>query len=222
MKAATLHFFFAPEKSFCSVARQRHLSVHLRANTDDGAEVPDVEADEALQCRKATRGEFVFYLLARFINAEIKSFTLKHICGRMSFPDGFLKLHLQAQLVKDRHSLVRMGSLYSDEEEEVLETPPEKVQMTWTRERCEAEKINKRNAPENFRELMSLKPSVNFHKHLHLLSAPVFNAESSSLPHLDALLTPVALCSNVTQRSVQREADAHCGEAERGDRQQIP
>lgn len=91
----------------------------------------------------------------------------------MSLPDGFLKLHLQAQLVKDRHSLVRMGSLYSDEEEEVLETPPEKVQMTWTRERCEAEKINKRNAPENFRELMSLKPSVNFHNHLHLLSAPV-------------------------------------------------
>lgn len=81
----------------------------------------------------------------------------------MSFCDGFIKLHAQAQLVKDRHSLVRMGSLYSDEEEEVLEAPPEKVHMTWTRERCEAEKTNKRNAPENFRELMSLKPSVNSH-----------------------------------------------------------
>lgn len=87
----------------------------------------------------------------------------------MSFCDGFFKLHPQAQLVKDRHSLVRMGSLYSDEEEEVLEAPPEKVHMTWTRERCEAEKTNKRNAPENFRELMSLKPSVNFHLHLRLL-----------------------------------------------------
>lgn len=81
-----------------------------------------------------------------------------------------------------------MGSLYSDEEEEVLEAPPEKVQMTWTRERCEAEKINKRNAPENFRELMSLKPSVNFHEYLHLVSAPVFNTQSSSLPCLDILL----------------------------------
>lgn len=70
--------------------------------------------------------------------------------------------HPQAQLVKDRHSLVRMGSLYSDEEEEVVEAPPEKVQMTWTRERCEAEKRNRKNAPENFRELMSLKPSVVF------------------------------------------------------------
>lgn len=66
--------------------------------------------------------------------------------------------HLQAQLVKDRHSLVRMGSLYSDEEEEVVEGPPEKVQMTWTKEKCEAERRNRNNAPENFRELISLKP----------------------------------------------------------------
>lgn len=43
-----------------------------------------------------------------------------------------------------------------------MEAPPEKVQMTWTRERCEAEKRNRKNAPENFRELMSLKPSVVF------------------------------------------------------------
>lgn len=68
--------------------------------------------------------------------------------------------HLQAQLVKDRHSLVRMGSLYSDEEEDVVELPTEKVQMTWTREKVEAEKRNKSGAPENFRELMSLKLSV--------------------------------------------------------------
>lgn len=66
----------------------------------------------------------------------------------------------QAQLVKDRHSLVRMGSLYSDEEEEVVEAPPEKVQMTWTREKCEAERRNRNNAPQNFRELISLKPYV--------------------------------------------------------------
>ena len=53
-----------------------------------------------------------------------------------------------------------MGSLYSDEEEEVAELPTEKVQMTWTREKVEAEKKNKGGVPENFRELMSLKPSV--------------------------------------------------------------
>lgn len=80
---------------------------------------------------------------------------------------------LQAQLVKDRHSLVRMGSLYSDEEEEVVEAPPEKVQMTWTREKCEAEKRNRKNAPENFRELMSLKPLVPF-TYLHCISNSIF------------------------------------------------
>lgn len=56
--------------------------------------------------------------------------------------------------------MVRMGSLYSDEEEDVVELPSEKVQMTWTREKVEAEKKNKSGVPENFRELMSLKPSV--------------------------------------------------------------
>ncbi|XP_010739215.1 solute carrier family 12 member 4 [Larimichthys crocea] len=73
----------------------------------------------------------------------------------------------EAQLVKDRHSLVRMGSLYSDEEEEVVESPPEKVQMTWTREKCEAERRNRNNAPENFRELMSLKPDQSNVRRMH-------------------------------------------------------
>lgn len=73
----------------------------------------------------------------------------------------------EAQLVKDRHSLVRMGSLYSDEEEEILDVPPQKVQMTWTKERCEAEKSNNRNAPENFRELISLKPDQSNVRRMH-------------------------------------------------------
>lgn len=73
----------------------------------------------------------------------------------------------EAQLVKDRHSLVRMGSLYSDEEEEIVEAPPEKLQMTWTREKCEAERRNKNNAPENFRELISLKPDQSNVRRMH-------------------------------------------------------
>lgn len=73
----------------------------------------------------------------------------------------------EAQLVKDRHSLVRMGSLYSDEEEEVPETPPAKVQMTWTKEKLEAERRNRNNAPENFRELISLKPDQSNVRRMH-------------------------------------------------------
>lgn len=71
-----------------------------------------------------------------------------------------------------------MGSLYSDEEEEVVEAPPEKVQMTWTQERCEAEKRNRKNAPENFRELMSLKPSVVLVSVAHLFNAYQNNSHS--------------------------------------------
>lgn len=73
----------------------------------------------------------------------------------------------EAQLVKDRHSLIRMGSLYSDEEEDVVETVPEKIQMTWTREKCEAERRNRANAPENFRELISLKPDQSNVRRMH-------------------------------------------------------
>uniref|UniRef100_A0A8C2Q8Z0 Solute carrier family 12 member 4 n=1 Tax=Cyprinus carpio TaxID=7962 RepID=A0A8C2Q8Z0_CYPCA len=70
-------------------------------------------------------------------------------------------------LVKDRHSLIRMGSLYSDEEEETIEVLPEKNQMTWTSEKMEAERRNRNNAPENFRELISIKPDQSNVRRMH-------------------------------------------------------
>ncbi|ROI15906.1 Solute carrier family 12 member 4 [Anabarilius grahami] len=73
----------------------------------------------------------------------------------------------EAQLVKDRHSLIRMGSLYSDEEEETIEVLPEKNQMTWTSEKIEAERRNRSNAPENFRELISIKPDQSNVRRMH-------------------------------------------------------
>ncbi len=57
-----------------------------------------------------------------------------------------------------------MGSLYSDEEEETIEELPEKNQMTWTSEKIEAERRNRNSAPENFRELISIKPWVGKHE----------------------------------------------------------
>ncbi|XP_026992859.1 solute carrier family 12 member 4 isoform X2 [Tachysurus fulvidraco] len=73
----------------------------------------------------------------------------------------------EAQLVKDRHSLVRMGSLYSDEEEETLDIVPEKIQMTWTKDKLDTERRNRNNAPENFRELISLKPDQSNVRRMH-------------------------------------------------------
>uniref|UniRef100_A0A803Y5I2 SLC12A transporter C-terminal domain-containing protein n=1 Tax=Meleagris gallopavo TaxID=9103 RepID=A0A803Y5I2_MELGA len=51
----------------------------------------------------------------------------------------------EAQLVKDRHSIARLESLYSDEEDEG-DTVPENIQMTWTKEKCDAEKRNRGSA----------------------------------------------------------------------------
>lgn len=66
-------------------------------------------------------------------------------------------LFFQAQLVKDRHSIIRLESLYSDEEDEG-EAVPERIQMTWTKEKCDSDKRIRNNAVENFRELISIKP----------------------------------------------------------------
>lgn len=64
---------------------------------------------------------------------------------------------LQAQLVKDRHSIARLESLYSDEEDEG-DPVPENIQMTWTKEKCDAEKRNRGSAVGSFRDLITIKP----------------------------------------------------------------
>lgn len=65
---------------------------------------------------------------------------------------------LQAQLVKDRHSALRLESLYSDEEDESA-AGPDKIQMTWTRDKyMAAEPWDPSHAPDNFRELVHIKP----------------------------------------------------------------
>lgn len=64
----------------------------------------------------------------------------------------------QAQLVKDRHSALRLESLYSDEEDE-SGTGADKIQMTWTRDKyMAAESWDPSHAPDNFRELVHIKP----------------------------------------------------------------
>lgn len=64
----------------------------------------------------------------------------------------------QAQLVKDRHSALRLESLYSDEEDESV-AGTDKIQMTWTRDKyMEAEPWDPSHTPDNFRELVHIKP----------------------------------------------------------------
>uniref|UniRef100_A0A8C1MH82 Solute carrier family 12 member 4 n=1 Tax=Cyprinus carpio TaxID=7962 RepID=A0A8C1MH82_CYPCA len=101
------------------------------------------------------------YTYERTLMMEQRSQMLKQM--RLSIAER----DREAQLVKDRHSLIRMGSLYSDEEEETIEVLPEKNQMTWTSEKMEAERRNRNNAPENFRELISIKPDQSNVRRMH-------------------------------------------------------
>ena len=64
----------------------------------------------------------------------------------------------QAQLVKDRHSALRLESLYSDEEDDSA-AGADKIQMTWTRDKyMAAESWDPSHGPDNFRELVHIKP----------------------------------------------------------------
>ncbi|KAM4639452.1 solute carrier family 12 member 4 isoform 5-T8 [Amazona ochrocephala] len=72
----------------------------------------------------------------------------------------------EAQLVKDRHSVARLESLYSDEEDET-EPVPENIQMTWTKEKCDAEKRNRGSAVGSFRDLISIKPNQSNVRRMH-------------------------------------------------------
>ncbi|XP_063510471.1 solute carrier family 12 member 4 isoform X7 [Pongo pygmaeus] len=63
----------------------------------------------------------------------------------------------EAQLVKDRHSALRLESLYSDEEDESA-VGADKIQMTWTRDKYITETWDPSHAPDNFRELVHIKP----------------------------------------------------------------
>ncbi|XP_029388610.1 solute carrier family 12 member 4 [Mus pahari] len=72
----------------------------------------------------------------------------------------------EAQLVKDRHSALRLESLYSDEEEESA-AGADKIQMTWTRDKYMAEPWDPSHAPDNFRELVHIKPDQSNVRRMH-------------------------------------------------------
>ncbi|XP_067905580.1 solute carrier family 12 member 4 isoform X1 [Heterodontus francisci] len=73
----------------------------------------------------------------------------------------------EAQLVKDRNSIIHQGNVYLDEEEDV-HVYPDKIQMTWTKEKCESERNrNKATTPNSFRELISIKPDQSNVRRMH-------------------------------------------------------
>ncbi|KAG5848713.1 hypothetical protein ANANG_G00102300 [Anguilla anguilla] len=71
----------------------------------------------------------------------------------------------EAQLVKDRHSMVHLGGLYTDKE--LLEQPEEITQMTWTRDDHSTERGNGNKGPESFCKLIRVKPDHSNVRRMH-------------------------------------------------------
>ncbi|XP_041031748.1 solute carrier family 12 member 6 [Carcharodon carcharias] len=79
----------------------------------------------------------------------------------------FSALCPQAQFVKDRNSTLRLASLGSDDEDEV-DAMPDRVQMTWTRDKYLGEKQRSRaQTPEGFRDLLSIRPDQSNVRRMH-------------------------------------------------------
>ncbi|XP_017394924.1 solute carrier family 12 member 4 isoform X4 [Cebus imitator] len=72
----------------------------------------------------------------------------------------------EAQLVKDRHSALRLEGLYSDEEDESA-VGTDKIQMTWTRDKYMTEPWDPSHTPDNFRELVHIKPDQSNVRRMH-------------------------------------------------------
>ncbi|XP_072106881.1 solute carrier family 12 member 6-like isoform X1 [Mobula birostris] len=72
----------------------------------------------------------------------------------------------QAQLVKDRNSTLRLASLGSDEEDEA-DGIPDRIQMTWTRDRYQEPQRSRCQTPDGFRDLMDIRPDHSNVRRMH-------------------------------------------------------
>ncbi|XP_054848367.1 solute carrier family 12 member 6 isoform X1 [Eublepharis macularius] len=72
----------------------------------------------------------------------------------------------EAQLVKDRNSMLRLTSIGSDDDEET-ETYQEKVHMTWTKDKYMASRMQKHKTLEGFQDLLNMRPDQSNVRRMH-------------------------------------------------------
>ncbi|XP_070583223.1 solute carrier family 12 member 6 isoform X2 [Erythrolamprus reginae] len=72
----------------------------------------------------------------------------------------------EAQLVKDRNSMLRLTSIGSDDDEET-ETYQEKVHMTWTKDKYMASHGHKLKTLEGFQDLLNMRPDQSNVRRMH-------------------------------------------------------
>ncbi|KAM9301871.1 solute carrier family 12 member 4 [Gastrophryne carolinensis] len=76
------------------------------------------------------------------------------------------ELDREAQLVKDRHSVIYPENVYTDDEED-CEIRPDKIHITWTKDNYRMEKWSKSNVSEYFEELVNIKPDQSNVRRMH-------------------------------------------------------
>ncbi|XP_053558220.1 solute carrier family 12 member 6 isoform X2 [Bombina bombina] len=72
----------------------------------------------------------------------------------------------EAQLVKDRNSMLRLTSVGSDEEEET-EAAPERVHMTWTKDKHQAVRGAQSKPMPSFQDLLNMRPDQSNVRRMH-------------------------------------------------------
>uniref|UniRef100_A0A452H988 Uncharacterized protein n=1 Tax=Gopherus agassizii TaxID=38772 RepID=A0A452H988_9SAUR len=100
------------------------------------------------------------YTYERTLMMEQRSQMLRHM--RLSKTER----DREAQLVKDRNSMLRLTSIGSDEDEET-ETYQEKVQMTWTKDKYMAARGQKARTLEGMQDLLNMKPDQSNVRRMH-------------------------------------------------------
>ncbi|XP_044521079.1 solute carrier family 12 member 6 isoform X1 [Gracilinanus agilis] len=100
------------------------------------------------------------YTYERTLMMEQRSQMLRHM--RLSKTER----DREAQLVKDRNSMLRLTSIGSDEDEET-ETYQEKVHMTWTKDKYMASRGHKSKTLEGFQDLLNMRPDQSNVRRMH-------------------------------------------------------
>ncbi|KAM4810554.1 solute carrier family 12 member 6 isoform 3-T3 [Rhinophrynus dorsalis] len=72
----------------------------------------------------------------------------------------------EAQLVKDRNSIVRLTSVGSDDDDDT-EAAPSRVHMTWTKDKHHAVRGNQSNQMPSFQDLLSMRPDQSNVRRMH-------------------------------------------------------
>ncbi|XP_063769539.1 solute carrier family 12 member 6 isoform X2 [Pseudophryne corroboree] len=72
----------------------------------------------------------------------------------------------EAQLVKDRNSILRLTSVGSDDDDDT-DAAPERVHMTWTKDKHHAVRLAQNNPMPSFQDLLSMRPDQSNVRRMH-------------------------------------------------------